>query len=199
MHTRRVSRGSAPPLNCGVRRLTVARCQSEMKAAIRRAGLSDATKLASLIARSFRDVADRFSLSSTNAPDHPSNATPQWIHDDLASGVEYLIAEVDGEAVACVGYRRTSAETVEAQRLAVLPELRGSGVANQLNRAVLQAARDLEVARIRIGVISGHHSLRHWYVRMGFVETEERRFPNLPFAVQYLELTLRQGDDSADA
>jgi N-acetylglutamate synthase-like GNAT family acetyltransferase len=170
-----------------------------MKAEIRRADLSDAAKLASLIARSFQDVADRFGLSPTNAPTHPSNAAPQWIHDDVASGVEYLIAEIDGEAIACVGYRRTSAEILEAQRLAVLPEHRGSGVANQLNQAVLQTARDLGVARIRIAVVSGHHSLRHWYVRMGFVETEERRFTHLPFAVQYLELALEEGDKSADA
>jgi GNAT superfamily N-acetyltransferase len=170
-----------------------------MKAEIRRADLSDAHKLASLIARSFQDVADRFGLTPTNAPTHPSNAAPQWIHDDIASGVEYLIAEIAGEPVACVGYRRTSAELVEAQRLAVLPEHRGSGVADQLNHAVLQAALDLGVARIRIAVVSGHQSLRHWYLRMGFVETEERRFTHLPFAVQYLELALQEGDESADA
>jgi GNAT superfamily N-acetyltransferase len=172
---------------------------SKQKAEIRRADLSDATKLASLIARSFRDVANRFGFSATNAPTHPSNAAPDWIQDDIASGVEYLIAEIHGDAVACVGYRRTSADTVEAQRLAVLPEHRGSGVANQLNQAVLQAARDLGVARIRIAVVSDHYPLRHWYVRMGFVETEERRFADLPFAVQYLELPLREGDRGADA
>jgi len=110
-----------------------------------------------------------------------------------------LVAEIDGGAIACVGYRRTSADTVEAHRLAVVPEHRGSRVANQLNQAVLDAARDLGVARIRISVVSGHHALRHWYVRMGFVEMEERRFADLPFAVQYLELSLRTDDGSVSS
>jgi hypothetical protein len=36
--------------------------------------------------------------------------------------------------------------------------------------------------------------LRRWYIRMGFVETEERQFAHLPFAVQYLEFSLRNDD-----
>jgi ribosomal protein S18 acetylase RimI-like enzyme len=146
--------------------------------------------LVDIISRSYEDVAQRFGIDADNAPSHPSNAKPQWLRDDMGSGVRYLVAELDGDIVACVGYRQVSPDTIEAQRLAVLPERRGSHVANQLNSAVLDAARELGAARIRISVVADHQSLRRWYVRMGFVETEARRFANLPFTVQYLEYVL---------
>jgi ribosomal protein S18 acetylase RimI-like enzyme len=165
-----------------------------MNAAIRHADLSDASTVADVISRSFHDVADRFGIGPDNAPTHPSNATPQWIRDDITSGVKYLLAELDGDAVACVGYRQSSIDVIEAQRLAVLPQYRGGRLADQLNRAVLAAARDLGAARIRIFVVANHNALRRWYVRMGFVETETRRFEHLPFTVQYLEYTLGSGN-----
>src|ERR1044071_8469400 len=146
--------------------------------------------LADLISRSFVGVAERFAINARNAPSHPSNAKPQWLRDDMGSGVRYLVAQLHGHLVACVGYRQVSPDTIEAQRLAVLPEHRGGRMANQLNRAVLGAAHDLGAARIRISVVADHRSLRRWYVRMGFVETEARRFADLPFEVQYLEYVL---------
>ena len=161
-----------------------------MSVVIRHAKPSDADALADLISRSYKGVAERFGIDGDNAPSHPSNAKPQWLRDDMGSGVRYLVAELDGDVVGCVGYKQVAPDTIEAQRLAVLPEHRGSCVANQLNRAVLAATRELGAARIRISVVADHRSLRRWYVRMGFVETESRRFADLPFAVQYLEYAL---------
>src|SRR5262245_18518661 len=102
--------------------------------AVHHADLSDAATLADLISRSYADVAERFGIDANNAPSHPSNATPEWIRDDIVSGVLYLLADVEARSVACVGYRKVSPDTLEAQRLAVLPEYRGGTVANQLNK-----------------------------------------------------------------
>lgn len=148
--------------------------------------------LAELISRSFRDVAERFGIDGNNAPDHPSNATLRWIREDMEAGVRYLVAELDGRGVACVGYRQASPDTLEAQRLAVLPGHRGGTIAARLNQEVLRLAGSLGVARIRISTVADHHSLRRWYVRMGFVETEAKSFEHLPFVVQYLEYALPQ-------
>ena len=161
-----------------------------MNVSIRSTNPSDADLLADLIARSFKDVAERFGIDAQNAPDHPSNARPQWIRDDMAVGVRYLVMESDGHSVACVGYKQVSPDVLEAQRLAVLPEHRGGNFANHLNRAVLAVARDLGISRIRVSIVADHQSLRRWYRRMGFVETEARRFAHLPFVVQYLEYVL---------
>ena len=58
---------------------------------IRRAGSNDIALLASLIQRSFEDVALRFGLTRENCPKHPSNCTPEWVKADMERGVTFFL------------------------------------------------------------------------------------------------------------
>ena len=62
-----------------------------MTFAIRNATRADIALLATIIRDSFRDVADRFDLTSQNCPTHPSNCTTEWIEKALEKG-EFEVA-----------------------------------------------------------------------------------------------------------
>ena len=162
---------------------------------IRSATADDAATLAETISLAYRDVARSFGITAQNAPTHPSNAESQWVLSDLASGMSYVMAILGNSCIGCVAFKQ-SGNTLEAQRLAVVPSHRGGHVARLLNDAVLHAARSAGAATIRISIVADHHSLRRWYERMGFRPVESRSFDHLPFEVQYLELNvLNMRDD----
>lgn len=161
-----------------------------MNVAVRRATLEDAEVLACLIRSSFRDVAERFDLDSENAPTHPSNCQPDWIRSDLRRGVSYYLACWSGSAAGCVALELSSPPVAYLERLGVLPEQRGRGLGTELVRHVLREARSAGARVVSAGVIAEHTELVAWYERLGFTQTETRRFPHLPFTVSYLEHVL---------
>jgi hypothetical protein len=70
--------------------------------AIREATIADIEVLSNIISKSFRDVAERFSLTPDNGPKHLSNCTTSWIESDVARGVRYFMSS-DGKSCGCVG------------------------------------------------------------------------------------------------
>ena len=139
--------------------------------------------VAALVARSHRDVAERFGLDAANGPKHPSRCTPAWIAAETARGDRYLVARVDGEAVGCVAVGFPDADTVHLNRLSVLPGWRRRGIGAALTRAVLEIAAGCGATRTTIGIIAAHDELAGWYRRLGFVDGATRRYRHLPFEV----------------
>jgi N-acetylglutamate synthase-like GNAT family acetyltransferase len=158
-----------------------------MAIAIRQAGYLEASVIAETVRVSFRDVAEKFQITREAAPTHPSQCEAEWIRRDMDASWVYLVAEEDDAIIGCIAYRQTDSRTLEAQRLAVLPEHRGGAFAKQLNNAVLAYAGENGFAKIRISIVSQHSALKRWYLRMGFSECETRQFEHLPFSVTYLE------------
>jgi N-acetylglutamate synthase-like GNAT family acetyltransferase len=111
----------------------------------------------------------------------------------MDAGWVYLLAEEESAVIGCIACKKTDSRTLEAQRLAVLPEHRGGAFAKQLNKAVLAYACANGIARIRISIVSQHSALKLWYLRMGFSECETRQFEHLPFGVTYLEYEVPEG------
>ena len=164
-----------------------------MAISIRQAGHLEAKVIAETVRMSFRDVAEKFEISRELAPTHPSQCEAEWILSDMDAGWVYLLAEEDSGAIGCIAYKQTVLRTLEAQRLAVLPEHRGGAVAKELNSAVLAYAGENGIAKIRISIVSQHSALKRWYLRMGFLECETRQFEHLPFDVTYLEYRMPAG------
>ena len=164
-----------------------------MAIAIRQAGYLEANVVAETVRMSFRDVAEKFEITREAAPTHPSQCEADWIQKDMDAGWVYLLAEEESAVIGCVAYKRIGSRTLEAQRLAVLPEHRGGAFARELNNAVLAYAREDGIAKIRISIISQHSALKRWYLRMGFSECETRQFEHLPFSVTYLEYEIPEG------
>lgn len=160
---------------------------------IRPATAGDVDVLADLIRRAFADVARRFDLTPQNCPKHPSNYTAQWITADLERGVAYTLACCQNQPVGCVGLERPQPESCYLERLAVLPSYRRQGVGRALAEYAITTASDGRARQIGIGIIAAQTDLKKWYLELGFVAGDTKRFAHLPFEVLFMALDLDAG------
>ena len=163
-----------------------------MSAKIRICTEEDARVLAETIRKSFRDVAERFGLTSENAPRHPSNCTVDWIRKDMEGGVTYFVIENKNHVVGCVALERPNPEACYLERLAVLPEQRRRGFGKALVNHVLSESKLLGVNYVSIGIIAEQTELKEWYKGLGFVEGESKEFPHLPFLVTFMSYDIEK-------
>ena len=157
---------------------------------IRNASIQDSGAISDLIRLSFRDVAQRFSLTKDNCPRHPSNCTKAWVEADLERGDCYFVLETEQEAVGCVALENTDSGPWELKRLAVSPGHRRQGLGRSLVEYAVAFARENGATEVCIGIIADYVELKDWYSRLGFVEAETKRFAHLPFPVTYMKLTI---------
>ncbi len=155
---------------------------------IREANIEDSEILADIISESFKDVANRFSLTPENCPRHPSNYTASWVESDFKRGVRYFILYQDNTPVASVGLEIPGPEVCYLERLSVVPEMRGNRFGIELVRHTIKCAASNGIQKISIGIIDKHTELKKWYKNLGFIETGTRSFPHLPFTVCFMEL-----------
>ena len=158
---------------------------------IKEATLDDREILAMLIRDSFRDVACRFSLTKDNCPKHPSNCASSWIESDILRGVQYYILYVDENPVGCVAIEKPNADVCYLERLSVLPEMRGKHLGIRLVQHALECAALKGARKVSIGIIDEQTELKEWYVQLGFVATEIKSFPHLPFTVCLMEFEIK--------
>jgi ribosomal protein S18 acetylase RimI-like enzyme len=158
---------------------------------IRTCNREDVGVLAETIRGAFRDVAGRFGLTEENCPRHASNCTADWIEKDMDRGVTYFVLESEGRVAGSVALERAKPEVCYLERLAVLPDRRRRGFGKALVGHALSEAGVRGCRRVGIGVIADQAELKDWYRRFGFVETENREFPQLPFLVTFMSCELR--------
>ncbi len=157
---------------------------------IRETNIEDSEILAEIISESFKDVAERFSLTPENCPKHPSNYTVSWVEADFKRGVRYFILYQDNTPAASTGLEIPSSDICYLERLAVLPEMRGNHFGIELTRHVIKCAESEGIPKMSIGIIDEQTELKEWYRNLGFVETGTKSFPHLPFTVCFMELKL---------
>ena len=159
---------------------------------IKEATLDDRKVLAILIRDSFRDVARRFSLTKDNCPKHPSNCASSWIESDISCGVQYYILYVDENPIGCVAIEKPSADVCYLERLSVLPEMRGKRLGIRLVQHALKCAALKGARKVSIGIIDEQTELKEWYTQLGFVVTEIKNFPHLPFTVCLMDFEIKK-------
>jgi diamine N-acetyltransferase len=159
-----------------------------MNLTIRQATDANAELVATIISRSFVDVAIRFSLTRENCPKHPSKCIPGWVRQDQKRGVQYFIAEEDGAPSGCMALEAVSVELRDRQRLAVVPDRRGRGTGRALVEHAIAHAKATDGSRVSLSIIAKHVELRERYVRLGFRAGATKSFPHLPFAVLFMEV-----------
>ncbi|MBM4018621.1 MAG: GNAT family N-acetyltransferase [Planctomycetes bacterium] len=168
--------------------------------AVREAVPDDAPLLLRLIQESFQTVYDRFGIGR-DWPRHAANLQPVWILEQVAEGNRFFVLEEAGRACGCVaiqgpGRRGAGPDdapddpTVHIRRLAVLPADRRRGHGRMLVEHVLAEARRRGARRAVLTIIAADVELRRWYERMGFVATETRRDPDMPFQVTRMAMDL---------
>lgn len=161
-----------------------------MSCIIRPAGQGDSDTVVEIVRKAFADVAQRFNLTSENARSHPSHYTADRMGQDLDRGVVHFLLEKDGLPVGCVAQEFASPELCYLERLAVLPAEQNQGFGRRLVDHVLTNAGQLGARQVSIGVIAEQAELTDWYKRIGFVLTEKKTFPHLPFTVAFMIYTI---------
>lgn len=165
--------------------------EREVKGAIRQAMPGEAADVASVVRRSFQDVATRFGLTPQNCPRHPSNCAPEWIANAMAKGVTFYVAEIDGRMCGSVGMTPHQDGVCKIVSLAVLADSRRNGLGRALVDRVLQEAQMLGLKTVEIAIVAEHAELRRWYEKIGFVWDRAEAFDGLPFEVGFMNLDLQ--------
>jgi ribosomal protein S18 acetylase RimI-like enzyme len=153
---------------------------------MRKADHRDLSLLAAIIRDSYRDVAERFGLTSENCPKHPSNCTEGWIKKDFVRGVVYYILEHNYIPIGCVALEKAGSDLCYLERLAVSPAFRRNGFGKMLVEYIFDQAKTRKISRISIGIISEQTELKSWYRKLGFIVGETKEFSHLPFLVTFM-------------
>ena len=159
---------------------------------IRQATLNDRKILAEIISESFRDVAERFSLTKDNCPKHPSNCAVSWIESDMARGVQYFLLYTGENPAGCVAAEFPDSDVCYLERLSVLPDMRGKHFGINLVHHALGYAASKGAVEVSIGIISDQAELKEWYKWLGFIELQTKNFPHLPFEVCLMEYKIEK-------
>ncbi len=157
---------------------------------IRNASTEDIDSLERIIRDSFRDVAERFSLTPENCPTHPSFCTEEWVEAALGKGIRFFLAECGNGPCGCVALEVASPEVCYLERLAVLPSYRRRGYGKELVEHVVREAGEGGARSLEIGIIAEQEDLREWYRKLGFIEKGRKHFEHLPFEVLFMAYRL---------
>ncbi|MBN2169802.1 MAG: GNAT family N-acetyltransferase [Candidatus Krumholzibacteriota bacterium] len=94
-----------------------------------------------------------------------------------------LLAEADGEAVGCVCLRPLAGDACEMKRLYLKPAWRGRGLGRRLAAALLDEARGLGYARMRLDTVAAMTAANALYRALGFRAIPPYRHNPLPDAL----------------
>jgi ribosomal protein S18 acetylase RimI-like enzyme len=143
-----------------------------------------------VIHKSFRTVAEEFSLTMENCPKHTSFMPIYFLTTQMDWGWHMFGLIHEGKPIGYMSLSREGETVYELHNLAVLPEYRHSGFGKQLLDHAKETVKSLNGDVIKIGIIEESTILKNWYISHGFVHTGIKKFDHLPFTSGYLEYRL---------
>jgi ribosomal protein S18 acetylase RimI-like enzyme len=142
---------------------------------VRPATLEDAGLLAKTIAAAFEQYRGKLVPESGAFGETADNIARQ-----LKSGAGAIVAERNGQALACVMTELQEGDLYFG-RLAVLPQARGLGLARRLIDAVEEEARRRGLPGVRLGVRVVLTDNQRLFNSLGYVETSREPHPGFDY------------------
>ena len=99
------------------------------------------------------------------------------------------LAQYKHEIVGCVGLRALDGGICEMKRMYVKPKYRGQGFGRALAKAIINEARSIGYAHMRLDTIPSMKAAVSLYTSLGFKEIEPYRFNPIE-GVRFMELKL---------
>lgn len=151
--------------------------------------VKDITECVNVIRESFLTVANELGFTEENAPRFTAFATTEerlmW---QLENEHRPMYAYYDdGKIVGYYSLAILEEHKCELNNLCVLPSYRHNGIGEQLLNHALDMARDLNCAKMNIGIVEENKVLKCWYKEMGFVHIGTEKFDFFPFTCGYME------------
>ena len=151
--------------------------------------VKDITECVNVIRESFLTVANELGFTEENAPRFTAFATTEerlmW---QLENEHRPMSAYYDdGKIVGYYSLAILEEHKCELNNLCVLPSYRHNGIGEQLLNHAFDMARDLNCAKMNIGIVEENKVLKCWYEEMGFVHIGIEKFDFFPFTCGYME------------
>ncbi|MHB9027035.1 MAG: GNAT family N-acetyltransferase [Armatimonadota bacterium] len=153
--------------------------------------LNEIPSAAEVIRQSFRTVADEFGLTPENSPTHPAFLTDEQLRTHVDHGLQLFGLYAGSVLAGVVGLKRLTAGDFAVEKLAVLPTYRHRRFGAKLMIFAWEQIKQQDGEKACIGIIDDNTVLKQWYQRQGFIATEIKRFPHLPFTVCLMEKIVR--------
>ena len=142
---------------------------------------SEIGAVGALIRGAFSEVAERLGFTRENSPGFTT-----FVSD------EKLLAHLGRPEARCLGIREEGKwigfvavvpyeDEFMIARLAVYPEFRHRGYGRMLMDAACEAAREMGLSEIGLGVVNENAVLKRWYEALGFVADEPFPFPGMAY------------------
>ena len=134
-----------------------------------------------LVRLAFSEVANRMGFSRENSPTYPAFIENQRLLDQLdRPEARAMGIRADGKLVGFVAIA-PHGDFYEITRLAVDPACRHRGYGRLLMDAACDAAREMGLSEIGLGVVNENTVLKKWYEAQGFIPGEPFSVPNAAF------------------